>query len=175
MESVQQCHKIRHEQSSGGRLLSPAPPRRAGKTRATCQGIVDVAFASPAAHKRMTGKYMHDVFGGSGFLTRASNHLGLRGYVLDTKFGPRYAVCLVVVERVGNPDCCGATSHGLGQEHSGVVGSPCRKRTLFPVGNVDNRDAHRIARKCAGTGGRCSVTGQKHVHPKAASRVLLLT
>ena len=28
------------------------------------------------------------------------------------------------------------------------------------MGNVDGRDRHRIARKCAGTGGRCSVTGQ---------------
>ena len=30
--------------------------------------------------------------GGSGFLTKATQHLGLRGYVLDTKFGPRYDV-----------------------------------------------------------------------------------
>ena len=28
---------------------------------------------------------------------------------------------------------------------------------------------HRIARKCAGTVGRCSVTGQKHVHPKTSA------
>ena len=27
--------------------------------------------------------------GGSGFLSQATTHLGLRGYVLDTKFGPR--------------------------------------------------------------------------------------
>ena len=32
---------------------------------------------------------MLDVFGGPGFLAKASNHLGLRGDVLDTKFGPR--------------------------------------------------------------------------------------
>ena len=32
------------------------------------------------------------MFGGSGFLAKAANHLGLRGYVLDTKFGPRYDV-----------------------------------------------------------------------------------
>ena len=44
-----------------------------------------------------------------------------------------------------------------------VCGSPCRKRTLFLVGNVDCRDLHRIARKCAGTGGRCSVSGQKNM------------
>ena len=29
---------------------------------------------------------MFDVFGGSGFLTKTTNQLGLRGYVLDTKF-----------------------------------------------------------------------------------------
>ena len=53
-------------------------------TRTTCQGNVDKATASLAAHKRLTGKYMLDVFGGSGFLTQATNHLGLRGFVLDT-------------------------------------------------------------------------------------------
>ena len=35
---------------------------------------------------------MLDVFGGPGFLAKASNHLVLRGYVLDMKFGPRYDV-----------------------------------------------------------------------------------
>ena len=40
----------------------------------------------------MTGKFLLDVFGGSGFLTKATNYLGLRGYVLDTKFGPRFDV-----------------------------------------------------------------------------------
>ena len=35
---------------------------------------------------------MLDVFGGSGFPTKATNHLGLRGYLIDTKFGPRYDV-----------------------------------------------------------------------------------
>ena len=39
---------------------------------------------------------------------------------------------------------------------------------MFLVGNVDGRDAHRVARKCAGTGGRCSVSGQKHLHPMAS-------
>ena len=39
------------------------------------------------------------------------------------------------------------------------------------VGNVDSSDSHRVARKCAGTGGHCSVSGQKLVHPKGrASR-----
>ena len=40
----------------------------------------------------MTEMYMLDVFGGRGFLAKATNHLGLRDYVLDTKFGPRYDV-----------------------------------------------------------------------------------
>ena len=40
-----------------------------------------------------------------------------------------------------------------------VLESPYRKRTLFLVGNVDSRDLHRVGRKCAGTGGRCSVSG----------------
>ena len=48
------------------------------------------ATASPAARKRMTGDTLIDVFGGSGFLGKATNHLGLRGYVLDTQFGLRY-------------------------------------------------------------------------------------
>ena len=37
----------------------------------------------------MTGKFFIDVVGGSGFLSKATHHLGLRGYVLDTKFGSR--------------------------------------------------------------------------------------
>ena len=48
-------------------------------------------------------------------------------------------------------------------------GSPSRKRTLFLVGGVDSRDLHRIARNCAGAGGRCGVSGEKHVHPKASA------
>ena len=63
-----------------------------GNTRATCRGTVDRSPASPAAHKRMTGKCMLDVFGGTGLLAKATNHLDLRSYVLDTKFGPRYDV-----------------------------------------------------------------------------------
>ena len=55
-------------------------------TRATCRGVIDKTIPSPAVHKRMTGKCV-DVFGGSVFLSLATNHLGLRGHVLDTKFG----------------------------------------------------------------------------------------
>ena len=61
------------------------------ETRATCRGI-DRAIANPPAHKRMTGKCMLDVFGGLAFLAKSSNHIGLRGYVFDTKVGPRYDV-----------------------------------------------------------------------------------
>ena len=42
-----------------------------------------------------------------------------------------------------------------------VFGSPYRKRTLFLDGNVDGRDWHRVGRRCFGTGGRRSVSGQK--------------
>ena len=54
--------------------LAPAPaPRQAGITRATCRGDADKATASPAVRKRTTGKSMLDVFGVSGFLTKATN------------------------------------------------------------------------------------------------------
>ena len=45
----------------------------------------------------MTGKYFIDVLGGSGFLSKAANHLGLRGCVHDTKFGSRYHVTQLLV------------------------------------------------------------------------------
>ena len=62
-------------------------PKQVGNTRATCTGVIDRAIPSLAAHSRMAGQCMLDVFGGPGFLANASNHLGLRGHVLDTKFG----------------------------------------------------------------------------------------
>ena len=61
-------------------------PSQIWNTFATCRGVVDKATASPAARKRMTGKYILDVFGVSGFLPEATNHLSLRGNVLVTKF-----------------------------------------------------------------------------------------
>ena len=78
---AQQCHKIEQVQSIGGRLQhSTSPvPNQVGNTRATCRSFVDKATASPADHKRMTGKYLLDVFGGRGFLPKVLNHLGLRG------------------------------------------------------------------------------------------------
>ena len=59
------------------------------------------------------------------------------------------------------------------------VGSRCKRRTLFLVGNVDSRDAHRIARKCAGTGGRCCVFREnmfiRRLPPHAQSVALHVT
>ena len=40
----------------------------------------------------MTEKCLLDVFGGSGFVSKATNHLCLRGCVLDMTFGSRYDV-----------------------------------------------------------------------------------
>ena len=71
-------HVTRYDKSS--RLADdyptlPLPLRDLIKnTRATCRGVVDKATASPTAPRRMTGKYMLDVFGGSGFMTKATNH-----------------------------------------------------------------------------------------------------
>ena len=38
----------------------------------------------------ITGNYMFDVFGGLAYVAKTTNHLCLRGYVLDAKFGPKY-------------------------------------------------------------------------------------
>ena len=67
------------------------------------------------------------------------------------------------------PDSCGTDSHGLGPGGLLYFGSQCRERTLNLIENVDSRDLHRIARKCSGTGGRCSVSGQKLVHPNSST------
>ena len=82
------------KQSSGGRLPLPLShaPKQAGNTRATCRCVVGRTLVNPPAHKRMICKYMLDVFGGAGFLAQTTDHLCLREYVLDTKFGPRYDV-----------------------------------------------------------------------------------
>ena len=86
-------HSARSPKTNSVSPLSPSPaPKQIGHTRATCRGVVDKATADPAARKNMTGKYLLDMFGGSGFLSKATNDLGLRGYVLDTKVGPRYEV-----------------------------------------------------------------------------------
>ena len=64
---------------------SPAPALRA-------EVLLTGRLGGPAVHKRMTGAYLHDLCGGSGFLSKAANHLGFRGHALETKFGPRYGV-----------------------------------------------------------------------------------
>ena len=73
--------------------LFPSPaPKQVGTIRVTCRGAIDKTIPSPTAHKRMTGKYMPDVFGELGTLAKASNLRGLHGHVLETKFGTRYDV-----------------------------------------------------------------------------------
>ena len=160
---------------------------------------------------------------------RRQNHQGLRGYVLDTKFGPRYDVSQPIVLTRSRQDVSAGTcaegmishprlhtvcsskllppvlpslacfivlaclgfwktrlirgsgthrksrlsQHSLARPgHWEIVASldlHVEKRTLFSIGNVDSRDLYRIARSCAGTGGRCSVTGQEHVHAKSSA------
>ena len=57
------------------------------------------------------------------------------------------------MERATNPGPCSTTSHGLGLRGFFVLlDHRAEQRTLFLVGNVDNEDAHRIARRCVGTG-----------------------
>ena len=52
---------------------------------------------------------------------------------------------------------------------SRFFGSQYRERTFLLVGNVDSRGLHRIARRCAWTSRCCSVSGQKHGHPKTSA------
>ena len=73
----------------------------------------------------------------------------------------------MVVRRAENQSSCGTASHGLGPRGFLYFLDLCAgSERCFWFGNVDNRDSFRIARQCAGTGGRCSVSGQKHVRPK---------
>ena len=61
---------------------------------------VDVckASASPAVHKRMTGKCLFDVFGGLGFLAKASKSSVIVWPMCSIqKFGPKYDVTKPVV------------------------------------------------------------------------------
>ena len=69
--------------------------------------LLTKAFADPVVRKRMTRKYMLDVFGGSGFVAKATNHFCLHGYVLDTKFEPRYDVTKPLVLTRIRQDVCG--------------------------------------------------------------------
>ena len=69
-------------------------------------------------------------------------------------------VRFMIVGSAETANYCRTASHCLALADFCILGSTCRMRTLSLMGSVDGRDRHRIARKCAGTGGRCSVTGQ---------------
>ena len=75
--------------SSGGRLsLSRSPaPIQVGNTRTTCRGIVNKGTSHSSAHKHMTRMYLLDLFGGLGFVAKATNHVCLRVFVLGTQEG----------------------------------------------------------------------------------------
>ena len=49
--------------------------------------LLTKAILVPAVQKRMSGRYLLDVFGGSGFLATAANHLGLRGHWSQVRRG----------------------------------------------------------------------------------------
>ena len=69
-----------------------------------------------------------------------------------------------------NPDSCGAASHGLIPfQFLYFLGLHAENEHDFRLEMLTAEIWHRIARKCAGTGGRWSVSGQKHVHPKASA------
>ena len=74
----------------------------------------------------------------------------------------------MVVGRAKNRSFSGAASYGLGL---GIIVFLVRRpqSEYFWVGNVDGRDWHRVARRCAGTSGRSSLTEQTLVHPKASA------
>ena len=85
MDSIQHSRKIRQKKPDDSRLPLPRShaPKQAGNTRVTCRGIVGRTVVNPPAHNRITSKCMLDVFGGAGSLAKTTDHLGLRGYVLD--------------------------------------------------------------------------------------------
>ena len=205
---------------SGPNTTSVAPhsllpaPKQSESIRATCRGVIDKAIASPAVHKCMTGKCMLEVFGGSRFVAKATNHLGLRGYGLDTKFGPWCDVTRPLVLTTNRQDAsagkCVAAMISPPRLHTTCssqvilasasiaicfIGLPCRgfwntrvirgcgtrrnskllrrrPRTAWTLADCcifGSQHNMRVARKCNGTGGHCSVSGQKHGHPKASA------
>ena len=76
-KNFQSCRNIRQKQPSGSQL--PLPHSHVSKqtvnTRAKCRST------NQPAHKRLTGKFLVNVFGGTGDLFKMTDHL--RGYVLD--------------------------------------------------------------------------------------------
>ena len=77
-----------HEEQTPGQWHHSLP-RPLPKKLETLPRLVEVSltkrFPHPAVRKRMTRNYFVDLFGGSGFLLKASNHVVLRRCVLDTK------------------------------------------------------------------------------------------
>ena len=182
--------------------MPPLPPlsalKQSGNTRATCRGVVDQAIADPVVRKRTKSMCL------TCSVDLAS--LGVRGNVLDTKFGPRYDVkkplVLTRIRQDVSAEKGVAAMISPPRQHTScsskiisasasiayllhrdrmlwivehpcdswlwdvpklqtlavqlrtvwaladfcILGSPCTKRTLFLVGNVDSRDQHRVAR-----------------------------
>ena len=108
-------HPARSPSTTSMTPLSPlCAPKRSGNTRTACRGVVDQAIADPAVHKRMTGKSMFDMFGGSSFVAKATNNVGLCGCVLDAKFGPRcYVTKPLVLTRIRQDVSAGTCVAGM--------------------------------------------------------------
>ena len=81
----------------------------------------------------MTGKFMLDVFGGDDFLTMAANLLGLRGNVLDTKFGPKYDVSQPVVLTSIRQDV------SAGKCVAGMISPPRQHTSSVAISNLLHR------------------------------------
>ena len=83
-----------------------------------------MACADPAAHQRMTEKFLLDVFGGSGFVANATKHFGLAWICArHKKFGPRYGVTKPLVLARIRQDASAGTSVA-------AMISPPRRHTL---------------------------------------------
>ena len=136
-----------------------------------------------STHKRMTGKYMVDVFGGSGFLTTATNHLGLRSFVLDTKFDSRDDVTQPLVSHQNSTrrfrwkmcrrdDFTSTTPHFVLSQHyfrqcfHRKLASSCSHAVdsgtpmgFVVLGRTENRSSCGTASRGLGLGGQCAGTG----------------
>ena len=163
VKTFQQCRMS----SAAGRLPpSRSPdPKQAENVGSTCRGT-----APPRAHKRMIGKYVLDVFGGPGFVAKASTNLVYVSTCVTPKFGPRYDVTKSLVLTRIRQDVAVPRRQCL---HRSLAAS-CQPKIMtlvahsrmawtladfcifgspwFLVGNVDKRELHRIAAKCVGMG-----------------------
>ena len=82
------------------------------------------------------------------------------------------------LERADNRTPCGTPSQDLSPGRLLYFWIFTQKAAVISGGSVDSRDAHRVARKFAGTSGRCRFSGHKHLHPRASRitlRVLFFT